>query len=81
MLKLAERYAKLKRTRVLSHRMDGDSIIFVLASGPKLRKTEAELNQAIAALEMPDEAEGETNPAREAPKKSKPKKEKENVPA
>lgn len=51
MLRLAEQYAARLGT-ILSHRQDGENLIFVLASGPKLRMNEAEL---LAALGPADE--------------------------
>lgn len=50
MLKLAEKYAKLKKTKVLDHKVYDDKIVFVLESGPKLTMTEAELKTAIEKM-------------------------------
>lgn len=49
--KLADLYATLKKTHVIAATDHGDSITFVLASGPKLHKTETELNDEIAAMQ------------------------------
>lgn len=70
MQKLAEKYAKLKKTRVLDHVIKDDVIVFVLESGPKLTMTEAELSLAVAKLEPAESAP-------KAEKKSAPKAEKE----
>ena len=51
MLQLAEQYAELKGTKVIASRVDGDKIIFVLESGPKLTMTQAELEEAITSME------------------------------
>ena len=53
MLKLAEQLAKLKGTKILVHRLTGEgTIIFVLASGPKLNMTEFELEEEIQMLKQ-----------------------------
>lgn len=51
MLKLAERYAQLKGTTILSHRMDGDQIVFVLGSGGKFSFSKLELERQVLLLE------------------------------
>lgn len=56
MLALAQKLASYLKTEVISSRMDGDRIVFVLASGPKQSMTEAELNQAISKFEEPEPA-------------------------
>lgn len=52
-LSQAQQYARLKRTRVIAHRIDtpNDTIIFVLESGQKLTFTSAEIGNEIAELE------------------------------
>lgn len=52
MLKLAEEYAALKKTRIIegAYKIVGKEITFVLESGPKLTMTESQLNLAIANL-------------------------------
>lgn len=50
MLKLAEQYAKLLKAEILSHRIDGQQIIFVLSIGSKLTMTKKQLNDAIDSL-------------------------------
>lgn len=47
MLDLAKRYAANQDATILAHHVDGDTIIFVLSSGPKLRMTQAELEAAL----------------------------------
>lgn len=59
MLKLAQQYARLIKTKVIEgafkENEDG-SITFVLESGPKLTMTEKELKSAIAKLEAEHKA-------------------------
>ena len=44
MLELAQKYAELRGTTVIAHKVrDDGSIVFVLESGPKLTMTEQEL--------------------------------------
>lgn len=50
MLKLAEEYARLLKTRVIASRSDGEALVFVLESGPKYRMTEVELREAVDKL-------------------------------
>lgn len=70
MLELANQYAALLQTSILASRQDGDTIIFVLASGPKLTMTEAQLRAAIKSMqEQPQADAAEQTPA--APTKSK----------
>jgi hypothetical protein len=47
LLTLAHQYAARKGTKVLSHRLDGDQITFILESGPKLTMTSVELQQVL----------------------------------
>jgi len=59
MLNLASKYARLKGTFVIegAYKLHDDgSITFVLASGPKLTRTEAELLAAIQKLEEAQKA-------------------------
>lgn len=58
MLKLAEKYAKLKKAKVLAHRIsdNGKEITFVLSTGQKLTMTESQLNLAIAEIQKTDSA-------------------------
>ena len=70
MLKLAEQYAKLKKTRILDHKIKDDAIVFVLESGPKLTMTEAELNLAIEQMEPAPKAD-KPKPAPKADKEKK----------
>jgi len=51
MEQLAERYAKLKGTKVIATWIHENSITFVLESGPKLTMSTRELEEAIAKLE------------------------------
>lgn len=75
MLELAKQYAKLLKTSVLAHHEDGDTIVFVLASGPKLSMTKDELSLAIqkAAPAPSAEAKKEPTPAPTKTKKGKAK--------
>jgi len=47
---LAERYAKLKGTKVIASWLHENSITFVLESGPKLTMSTRQLEEAIAEL-------------------------------
>lgn len=49
--KLAKLYATLKGTTVIASSDHGETITFVLESGPKLTKTEDELNTEIAQMQ------------------------------
>jgi len=51
MLNLANQYARLKGTKILAHVEKNSTIIFVLASGPKLTMTEAQLRTEISKME------------------------------
>jgi hypothetical protein len=51
MLQLAWRYASLKGTTILAHRIIDNSIIFILGSGGKFTMSTRELEEAIAKLE------------------------------
>lgn len=57
LLKLAQQYAQLKRTKVIGHRIieDDAGIVFVLESGQKLTKTEDQLNAEINALKKEEQ--------------------------
>lgn len=56
MLQLAERFAALKETKLIAHRIEGNSIIFVLQSGGKFAMSTRELEDAIAKLEYAEPA-------------------------
>jgi hypothetical protein len=85
MLKLAEEYAALKKTRVIegAYKIVGKEITFVLESGPKLTMTESQLNLAINKIKtdaVGTVADGEPQPsapstAQSAETKTKKKKE------
>jgi hypothetical protein len=47
LLHLAQQFALSKGTSIISHRMDGAEIIFVLESGMKIRATEARLKELL----------------------------------
>lgn len=51
MFKLAEQYASLLGTHILDHKIYDDEIVFILASGKKLRFNESQLKKEISALE------------------------------
>lgn len=51
MEQLAERYAELKGTAVIASNITGNSITFVLESGPKLTMSTRQLEEAIAEME------------------------------
>lgn len=85
LLDLAQKYARLKQSKILGHRLseDGSVIIFTLVSGQKNIFTEAELEAAIAKIEVSNGdlagsiSDGNQNPAasteraKRAQKKSK----------
>lgn len=50
LLKLAERFAELKSTKILASFETGENITFVLESGPKLRMNRDQLEKEIAQL-------------------------------
>jgi hypothetical protein len=52
-LNQAQRFAQLKKTKVIAHKVadDHQSITFVLESGPKLTMTGEELSKEIATME------------------------------
>lgn len=79
MLKLAEEYAALKKTRIIegAYKIVGKEITFVLESGPKLTMTESQLNLAISNLKgdgvgtvADDAPPAPSAPARKAKKES-----------
>jgi len=77
MLFLAQEYAKLKKTKVIAHRITGKEITFVLESGPKLTLTESQLKLAIETL-SPKETDGvgtvaDSDPQPSAPSETAPK--------
>lgn len=75
MEQLAERYAALKGTKVIASHIEGNSIIFVLESGPKLTMSTRELEEAIAKLEeSAPSAAGTPPPAESGSAAPKPKK-------
>jgi len=76
MLNLAEKYAKLKKTKILFHLVKGEQIVFILASGPKLTMTEAELKTAIASAQSANAEEPASPSDESADKPRKTKKEK-----
>lgn len=63
MLELAQKYAALKYTTILAHKIVGKEITFVLASGPKLTMTESQLKTAIAKLSGDGVGDEEQTPA------------------
>jgi hypothetical protein len=50
MLQLAEKYAKLLKTKVIDHRIHDNVITFVLESGQKLTMSTRQLEDKIAEL-------------------------------
>ena len=60
MLQLAQKYAALKGTQVIASRIDGNSIIFVLASGSKLTMSTRQLEEAVADLENANKTKSPT---------------------
>ena len=79
MLELAQKYAALKKTRVIegAYKVTGKEITFVLESGPKLTMTESQLNLAISNLKgdgvgivADDATPAPSAPARKAKKES-----------
>lgn len=82
MLELAKQYAALQGAAILTHRIEGKEITFVLSTGPKLTLTESQLQLAIRNLKgkAGTVADGETTPppassesASRAPSKTKKK--------
>ncbi len=60
--KFAEKYAASLGAKVIASREDGNTIIFVLNTGPKLTMTEAELRTAIAKAAPEEGAEIKPKP-------------------
>lgn len=57
LFEIAKKYARLKKTKILDHKIYGDEIVFVLVTGPKLRMTQAELESEIKTIERAKQAE------------------------
>jgi hypothetical protein len=70
LLSAAQHYAQSKGTTIVSHRIDGDKIIFVLTSGPKLTMTKDDFPTPAENVSVP--LDNAPQVEQKKPKKGKP---------